>query len=69
MTSLLREWYRGMTMTIQIPDDLARELEGMAAAQKKSAAQVALESLRLLCDHPAAVDDLENRRYVRFLTC
>ena len=45
-------------MTIQIPDDVARGLEGLAAAQRKSAEQVALESLRSLLDHassPAAV--------------
>jgi hypothetical protein len=35
-------------MTIQIPDDLARGLEGIAAAQHKSVEQVALESLRSL---------------------
>ena len=35
-------------MTIQIPDDLARGLEGIAAAQSKSVEQVALESLRAL---------------------
>ena len=35
-------------MTIQIPDDLARSLEGIAAAQQKSVEQVALESLRSL---------------------
>src|ERR1022692_5278485 len=34
------------TMTIQIPDDLARGLEAIAAAQRKSVEQVALESLR-----------------------
>ena len=37
-------------MTIQIPDDLARGLEGIAAAQQKSVEQVALESLRSLFD-------------------
>jgi hypothetical protein len=37
-------------MTIQIPDDLARGLEGIAAVQKKSAEQVALDSLRSLLD-------------------
>ncbi len=45
-------------MTIQIPDDLARSLEGIAAAQKKSVEQVALEGLRSLFDgasSPAAV--------------
>jgi plasmid stability protein len=35
-------------MTIQIPDDLARGLEGIAAAQQKSVEQLALESLRAL---------------------
>jgi hypothetical protein len=35
-------------MTIQIPDDLARNLEGIAATQKKSVEQVALERLRSL---------------------
>jgi len=33
-------------MTIQIPDDLARGLEGIAAAQHRSVEQVALEGLR-----------------------
>jgi hypothetical protein len=45
-------------MTIQIPDDVARGLEGLAAAQRMSAEQVALESLRSLLDRassPAAV--------------
>ncbi len=37
-------------MTIQIPDDLARDLEGIAAAQKKSVEQLALERLRSLFD-------------------
>ncbi|MCX6622220.1 MAG: hypothetical protein NTY38_14355 [Acidobacteria bacterium] len=32
-------------LTIQLPDDLARGLEGIAAAQKKSVEQVALERL------------------------
>jgi hypothetical protein len=35
-------------MTIQIPDDLARGLEGIAAAQHKSVEEVAVESLRAL---------------------
>jgi hypothetical protein len=39
---------RMVSMTIQIPDDLARGLEGIAAAQKKSVEQVALERLRSL---------------------
>ena len=44
----------GDTMTIQIPDDLARGLEGIAAAQQKSVEQVALESLRSLFDRASA---------------
>ena len=35
-------------LTIQIPDDLARCLEGIATAQKKSVEQVAVERLRSL---------------------
>ena len=48
----------GTKMTLQIPDDVARGLEGLAAAQRMSAEQVALESLRSLLDRassPAAV--------------
>ena len=37
-------------MTIQIPDDLARGLEEVAAAQKRSVEEVALERLRSLLD-------------------
>ena len=37
-------------VTIHIPDDLARDLELIAAAQRKSVEQVALESLRSLFD-------------------
>jgi hypothetical protein len=37
-------------MTIQIPDDLARGLEGIAAEQQKTVEQVAVESLRSLFD-------------------
>jgi hypothetical protein len=37
-------------MTIRIPDDLARELEGVAALQGKSVEQIAVESLHLLLD-------------------
>jgi hypothetical protein len=39
-------------MTIQIPDDLARKLEGIATAERKSVEQLALESLRRLFDDP-----------------
>jgi hypothetical protein len=41
-------------MTIQIPDDLVRSLEGIAAAQKKSVEQLAVERLRDLLDEPAS---------------
>ena len=37
-------------MTIHIPDDLARGLEGIAAAQQKTVEQVALDNLRSLFD-------------------
>jgi hypothetical protein len=39
-----------VAMTIQIPDDLARGLEGIAAAQKKSVEQLAVEGLRSLLE-------------------
>jgi len=42
------------TMTIHIPDDLARGLEGIAAAQQKSVEQVALDSLRSLFDRASS---------------
>jgi hypothetical protein len=35
-------------LTIEMPDDLARSLEGIAAAQCKSVQQLALEQLRSL---------------------
>jgi hypothetical protein len=37
-------------LTLQIPDDLARGLEGIAAVEKKSVEQVAVERLRSLVD-------------------
>jgi predicted transcriptional regulator len=37
------------TMTIRIPDDLAHGLERIAAAQRKSVEELALESLRSIC--------------------
>jgi len=37
-------------VTIQVPDDLARDLQGIAAAQKKTVEQVAVEGLRSLFD-------------------
>jgi len=41
-------------MTIQIPDDLARGLEGIAAAEKKSVEQLAVERLRSLFYKPTS---------------
>ena len=41
-------------LTIQIPDDLARGLKGIASAQKKSVEQVALERLRSLFDRASS---------------
>jgi hypothetical protein len=41
-------------MKIQIPDDIARGLEGIAAAQHKSVEQVALESLPSLFDNASS---------------
>jgi hypothetical protein len=37
-------------LTIRIPDDLASNLEDVAGAQRKSAEQLAIESLRNLFD-------------------
>lgn len=37
-----------VTMTIQIPDELARGLEGIAAAEHKSVEQLAVERLQSL---------------------
>ncbi|MGO9254933.1 MAG: hypothetical protein ACLQU1_01315 [Bryobacteraceae bacterium] len=37
-------------LNIELPDDLARRLEGIAAAQRKSIQQVALERLSSLVD-------------------
>jgi len=41
-------------MTIHIPDELARGLEGIAAAQRKSVEQVALDTLRSLFDRASS---------------
>jgi hypothetical protein len=41
-------------VTIDIPDDLARELAGIAAAQQKSVEQVALDRLRSLFDRASS---------------
>lgn len=53
-------------MTIQIPDDLAHGLEGMAAAQQKSVEQVALEGLRSLFERASSPETV--LRAVRQLT-
>jgi hypothetical protein len=39
-------------LNIEMPDDLARSLEGIAAAQRKSIQQLALERLSSLVDVP-----------------
>jgi hypothetical protein len=41
-------------MTIQIPDDLARDLQGLAAARRVSVEQLALERLRTLVAMPTS---------------
>jgi plasmid stability protein len=41
-------------MIIQIPDDIARALEGMAAAQHRSVEQLAVERLRDHLHEPAS---------------
>jgi hypothetical protein len=41
-------------MTLQIPDDLAKGLENIAAIQHKSVEQLALESLRSVCEPPGS---------------
>jgi hypothetical protein len=45
-------------ITIQIPDDLARDLEGIAAAQQKSVPQLAVERLRSLLCTPISPESL-----------
>jgi hypothetical protein len=50
-------------MTIQIPDDLARGLQGIAAEQRKSVGQVAVENLRLLLDRASSPEAV--LRYIR----
>ena len=49
---------RMATMTIQIPDDLARGLEGIAAAQRRSVQQLAVERLQAPLDTPASPESL-----------
>ena len=41
-------------LTIEMPDDLARSLEGIAAAQRKSVQQLAIERLRSLVEGKGA---------------
>ncbi len=45
-------------MTIQIPDDLARGLEGVAAAESKTVEQLAVERLRTLLERPVSPEAL-----------
>ncbi len=45
-------------MTIRIPDDLARSLEQVAAAQNKSVEQLAVKRLQSLIDKPASPQEL-----------
>lgn len=48
-------------MTIQIPDDLARALQGVAAEQNKSVEQVALERLRSLFERASSPEAVLRR--------
>ena len=45
-------------MTIEIPDDIVRGLQGIAAAQHKTVEQVALERLRSLIDSKSSPQSL-----------
>jgi hypothetical protein len=45
-------------MTIQIPDDLARDLERIATAQRQSVEQLAVERLRSLIERPVSPQSL-----------
>ena len=45
-------------MTIEIPDDLARGLEGVAAARRKSIEQLAVEGLQSLLDQATSPEVL-----------
>jgi hypothetical protein len=45
-------------MTIEIPDDLARGLEGIAAARRKSIEQLAVEGLQSLLDQATSPEVL-----------
>ena len=57
-------------MTIQIPDDLARGLEPIAAAQKQSMEELAVERLRSLVDRLASPSFLlQSIRALRSVCC
>lgn len=45
-------------MTIRIPDDLARGLAGIAAAEQKSIEQLAVERLRSIFNRPRSPQSL-----------
>ncbi len=45
-------------MTIQIPDDLARNLSGIAAAENKTVEQLAIDQLRSLLETPTSPEEL-----------
>jgi len=45
-------------VTIQIPDDLARRLERIAAVKKQSVEQLAVERLRAIIDRPTSPEVL-----------
>jgi len=42
------------SLTIQIPDDTARRLEGLATSQRKTLQEVAIDSMNSFADHVAA---------------
>jgi hypothetical protein len=43
-------------LTIEIPDDLARRLEGIANAQRKSVEEIALQGLRSLIGNTGSAE-------------
>ncbi len=49
-------------MTIQIPNDLAHGLEGIATAQQKSVEQVAVEGLRALFSSASSPEAVSSKR-------
>jgi predicted transcriptional regulator len=50
-----------MTMTIHIPDELARRLEAIASAQQKSLEQLAVERLMDLVEQPTSPESVVQR--------